>query len=243
MSIEMRRARKRQMFIFLLVCVGMVGLLGRLYYWQMLESQSGYDLAQLANDEHTQDIVLDAPRGLIYDAQGHILATNVVRDDVYVEPIQFSIDHGDNFQGDLTALVTTLHRVLLAVPVDQLNRDFNLDAQAVRIAVRIDPVQSEQLHRLHLEDVFLEPRTWRIYPAEDLAAQVLGYVTQNDNDNHGVYGIESQYDALLTGEPGSFIAETDLNGNPLIVGGRGVSLPPPSVRDGANLTLTIDSGI
>src|SRR5712692_5531711 len=239
MSIEMRRARKRQMFIFLLVCVGMVGLLGRLYYWQMLESQSGYDLAQLANDEHTQDIVLDAPRGLIYDAQGHILATNVVRDDVYVEPIQFSIDHGDNFQGDLTALVTTLHRVLLAVPVDQLNRDFNLDAQAVRIAVRIDPVQSEQLHRLHLEDVFLEPRTWRIYPAAELAAQVLGYVTQNDNDNHGVYGIESQYDALLAGKPGSFMTETDLNGNPLIVG---ASAEQPA-RDGANLTLTIDSGI
>src|SRR5712692_1299199 len=239
MSIEMRRARKRQMFIFLLVCVGMVGLLGRLYYWQMLESQSGYDLAQLANDEHTQDIVLDAPRGLIYDAQGHILATNVVRDDVYVEPIQFSIDHGDNFQGDLTALVTTLHRVLLAVPVDRLYRDFNLDAQAVRIAVRIDPVQSEQLHRLHLEDVFLEPRTWRIYPAAELAAQVLGYVTQNDNDNHGVYGIESQYDALLAGKPGSFMTETDLNGNPLIVG---ASAEQPA-RDGANLTLTIDSGI
>ncbi len=243
MSIEMRRARRRQMFIFLLVCVGMVLLLGRLYYWQVLESQGGYDLARLANDEHTQDIVLDAPRGLIYDAQGHILATNVVRDDVFIEPIQFSIGHADNFQSDLTALVTTLHQVLPAVPVDQLNRDFNLDAQAVRIAVRIDPAQSEQLHRLHLEDVFLEPRTWRIYPAENLAAQVLGYVTQNDNDNHGVYGIESQYDALLAGKPGSFIAETDLNGNPLIVGGRGESLPPPSVRDGADLTLTIDSGI
>jgi cell division protein FtsI/penicillin-binding protein 2 len=239
MSIEMRRARKRQMFIFLLVCVGMAVLLSRLYYWQMLESQSGYDLAQLANDEHTQNIVLDAPRGLVYDVQGHILATNVARDDVYVEPIQFSIDHGDNFQSDLTVLVTTLHRVLPAVPVDRLYRDFNLDVQAVRIAVRIDPAQSEQLHRLHLEDVFLEPRTWRIYPSAELAAQVLGYVTQNDNDNHGVYGIESQYDALLAGKPGSFMTETDLNGNPLIVG---ASAEQPA-RDGANLTLTIDSGI
>src|SRR6266849_578036 len=114
MSIEMRRARRRQMFIFLLVCVGMVVLLGRLYYWQVLESQGGYDLARLANDEHTQDIVLDAPRGLIYDVQGRILATNVVRDDVYIEPIQFSIDHPDNFQGDLTMLVIALHRVLPA---------------------------------------------------------------------------------------------------------------------------------
>src|SRR5215472_11297675 len=188
MSTEMRRARRRQMFIFLLVCTGMVILLGRLYYWQVLESQGGYRLAQLANEEHTQEFVLDAPRGLIYDVEGHILATNVVRDDVYVEPIQFSIDHSDNFQGDLTTLVTTLHQVLPAIEVNQLYRDFNLNAQAVRIAVHIDPVQSEQLRRLHLEDVFLEPRTWRIYPAGELAAQVLGYVTQNDGDNHGVYG-------------------------------------------------------
>lgn len=239
MNIEMRRARRRQMFIFLLVCAGMIVLLGRLYYWQVLESQQGYRLAQLANDEHTQALVLDAPRGLIYDAEGHILATNVVRDDVYVEPIQFSIDHSNNFQSDLATLVATLHQVLPEVAVDKLNRDFSLNAQAVRIAVHIDPAQSEQLRSLHLEDVFLEPRTWRIYPQGELAAQVLGYVTQNDGANHGVYGIEGQYDALLAGKPGSFVAETDLNGNPLIVG---ASAEQPA-RNGANLSLTIDSGV
>ena len=239
MSIEMRRARNRQMFIFLLVCVGMVLLLVRLYYWQVLQSQKGYRLAQQASEEHIQNIVLNAPRGLIYDVRGHILATNVVRDDVYIEPLQFSVDHPDNVQGDLAAVVTTLHQVLPNVSMERLYRDFNLNVQTARIAVHIDPAQSQQLRRLHLEDVFLEPRTWRIYPAADLAAQVLGYVTQDDNNNHGVYGVESQYDALLAGRPGSFMAETDLNGNPLIVGAS-TELP---ARNGANLTLTIDSAI
>ena len=82
LKVELRRARNRQMLIFLLVCVAMLSLLGRLYYWQVLQSQDGHRLAQLANAEHTQNIVLNAPRGLIYDVQGHILATNVVRDDV-----------------------------------------------------------------------------------------------------------------------------------------------------------------
>lgn len=239
MSIELRRARNRQMLIFLLVCVSVLALLGRLYYWQVLQSQNGYRLAQLADAEHIQNIVLNAPRGLIYDAQGHILATNVVRDDVYIEPLQFSIDHPDNFQSDLTALVVALHNILPQVQVDQLYRDFNLDMQTVRIAVRIDPQQSRQLRSLHLEDVFLEPRTWRVYPAGNLAAQVLGYVTQNDNDNRGMYGIEGQYEALLAGKPGSLTAETDLNGNPLIVG---ASSEQPAVA-GANLTLTIDSAV
>ncbi len=239
MSVELQRARARQMLIFLLVCIAMLSLLGRLYYWQVLQSQDGHRLAQLANAEHTQNIILNAPRGLIYDAQGHILATNVVRDDVYIEPIQFSIDHSDNFQADLASLVATLHSILPQVQANQLYRDFNLDVQTLRLAVRIDPQQSQRLRALHLEDVFLEPRTWRIYPAGSLAAQVLGYVTQNDNDNHGVYGIEGQYEALLAGKPGSFSSETDLNSNPLIVG----ASSEQSAVAGANLTLTINSAV
>src|SRR5436309_1420634 len=174
MSVELRRARNRQMLIFLLVCVGMVTLMGRLYYWQIVRGDS---LAQLATNEHIQNQILNAPRGLIYDAQGHILATNVVRDDVYIEPIQFSIDHSsDTFQSALAKLVDSLHRVLPSVSQETLYKDFNLELQTVRIASRIEPGQSAQLRSLQLPDIFLEPRTWRIYPDGSLAAQVLGYV-------------------------------------------------------------------
>lgn len=236
MSTELPRARSRQMLIFLFVCLGMVILLGRLYYWQVLQSPR---LAQRASNEHIQNLIVNAPRGLIYDTNGHILATNVVRDDVYIEPFQFAADHPDNFQGDLTALVNALHTVLPTVSVDRLNQAFNSGVQTVRIAVRISPEQSQQLRKMHLPDIFLEPHTWRIYPAGNLAAQILGYVNQGENDNHGVYGIEGQYNTLLSGTPGSFTAETDLNGNPLVVG----ASSEQSAVSGANLTLTIDSAI
>ncbi|HJT56395.1 MAG TPA: penicillin-binding protein 2, partial [Ktedonobacteraceae bacterium] len=239
MSTELRRARHRQMLIFLLVCAGMLILLGRLFYWQVLESHSGYNLSELANEEHTQNQILNAPRGLIYDSAGHILATNVVRDDVYVEPIQFSVDHPDNAQDDLTALINSLHQALPSVSIQKLQQAFSSGLPTVRIAVRIDPQQSQQLRALQLPDVFLQPRTWRIYPAGELAAQILGYVTQNDSDNTGVYGIEGQYNALLAGKPGSFTAETDLQGNPLLVG---ADDEQPAVS-GANITLTIDSSV
>lgn len=239
MSTELRRARHRQMLIFLLVCAGMLILLGRLFYWQVLESHSGYNLSQLANEEHTQNQILNAPRGLIYDSAGHILATNVVRDDVYVEPIQFSVDHPDNAQDDLTALINSLHQALPSVSIQKLQQAFSSGLPTVRIAVRIDPQQSQQLRALQLPDVFLQPRTWRIYPAGELAAQILGYVTQNDSNNTGVYGIEGQYNALLAGKPGSFTAETDLQGNPLLVG---ADDEQPAVS-GANITLTIDSSV
>src|SRR5437879_3454493 len=103
MSTELSRARHRQMLIFLLVCISMAALLGRLYYWQVLQSQSGYNLAQRASQEHLQNQTVSAPRGLIYDSTGQLLATNIVRDDVYVEPHQFASDHqySDNTQTDL----------------------------------------------------------------------------------------------------------------------------------------------
>ena len=239
MSPALRRARHRQMLIFLLVFLGMVILLGRLFYWQVLESQSGYNLAKLADEEHTQNQILNAPRGLIYDMRGRILATNVVRDDVYVEPIQFSIDHPDSTQSDLATLINSLHRVLPSVSVEKLQQAFSSGLPTVRIAVRVDPQQSQQLRAMQLPDVFLQPRTWRTYPAGGLAAQILGYVTQNDSDNSGVYGIEGQYNSLLAGKPGSFTAETDLQGNPLVVG---ADDEQPAVS-GANLTLTIDSSV
>lgn len=235
MSIELQRARNRQMFIFLLVCVGMVVLLGKLYFWQILQSSR---LADLANAEHIQNQILNAPRGLIYDAQGHILATNVVRDDVYIEPIQFAVDHpnAENFQFELSDVVQQLHQILPQVSEDKLNKAFGSGSPTVRVAEAIEPAQSQKLRRLLLPDIFLEPRTWRIYPAGQLAAQILGYVQDGKG---GMYGLERQYNTLLAGKPGSFTAETDLNGNPLTVGPSAGQM----AVNGADLRLTIDSTI
>ncbi len=241
MRSELQRARNRQMIIFFLVCLSMLIMLGRLYYWQILQSQSGYHLAQRANAEHIQNQIVDASRGLIYDSRGQLLATNVVKDDVYIMPIQFAVDHPDTdkYQSDLKALIFSLHQVLPAISEDILLKDFASGLPAVRIAVEIDPEQSQQLRRLRLPDIFLEPRTLRSYPEGDLAAQVLGYVENDGNDSQGVYGIEQQYNTLLAGKAGSLTAETDLNGNPLTVG----ASSSQSAINGANLTLTLDSSL
>ena len=141
MGVELRRARRRQMLIFMLVCAAMVILLGRLYYWQVVRASG---LAQRANQEHVQSLVLNAPRGLIYDAEGHILATNVVRDDVYIEPIQFSLDFPNSYQSDLATLVHSLHSVLPNVKESELYKDFGLNLQTLRIAIGITAEQSQQ---------------------------------------------------------------------------------------------------
>lgn len=238
MSTELRRARNRQMVIFLLVCVGMVILSGRLYYWQVI---NGPRLAQAANAEHTQTQTVNAPRGRIYDATGQLLATNVVRDDVYIEPSQLVTDYPDTYQTERESLVQKLHGVLSDIVAEKLKSAFDSAVPTVLIATSITPDQSQKLRDLHLPYTFLVPRTWRTYPAGSLAAQVIGYVQEDaaGSSPKGVYGIEKMYNKQLSGKAGSFVAETDLNGNPLNVG-------PSSEQDmvdGADVTLTINSTI
>ncbi len=233
MSSELRRARSRQMIIFLLVCLGIMVLLGRLYYWQIV---MGSNLAQQAEAEHIQNQVLNAPRGRIYDTEGRLLATNVVRDDVYIEPLQFASDFSENYQAKRDDVIRALRQVLPQLSVEQLQKGFEQNSQTVRIAQAIDPVQSEQLHELQLPDTFLQSRTVRKYPNSDIDAQILGYVQL---DGVGVNGIEGKYNSLLAGKAGNFTAETDLNGNPLTVG----SSSSQEAVSGADITLTIDNTI
>lgn len=250
MNIELQRARKRQMFIFLLVCFGMLVLLGRAYYWQVINPvvMDGYTTRQLASLEHVKNRILDAPRGLIYDVNGHLLVSNVVRDDVYIEPIQFWSDHADSTQtmADLSVLIYKVHQIL-NLPEDKLYKAFNLGQgkyplATYKIASSIKPAISQQLRASHLSYVFLEPHPVRVYPGGNLAAHLLGYVGPDPDPNAatqytGFYGIEQQYNSLLSGKAGTFTAETDLNGNPLTVG----ASSGQQAVNGANITLTIDS--
>ena len=233
MSTELRYARSRQMVIFLLVCLGIMVLLGRLYYWQIV---MGGELAQQANAEHVQSQVLNAPRGLIYDAEGRLLATNVVRDDVYLEPLQFASDFSDSYDSKRDAVIRSLRLVLPQLSAEQLKSSFDSKLQTVRVALAISPDQSKQLRHLQLPDLFLQSRTLRTYPDSDIDAQILGYVQP---DGRAVNGIEAKYNTLLAGKAGHFTAETDLNGNPLTVG----SSSGQDAVEGADITLTINNTI
>ncbi len=77
----------------------------------------------------------------------------------------------------------------------------------------------------------------RVYTAGPLAAQVIGFV-RND-DGVGLEGAEYQFDDVLSGTPGVQIVERDPYGNPIPTG---EFLIQPAVR-GSDLVLTIDRGI
>ena len=64
----------RLFVVFAVILLVLVILLGRLLSLQVLGSQQWIDLAV---ENYTKDISLPAPRGIIYDRNGYILARNV----------------------------------------------------------------------------------------------------------------------------------------------------------------------
>ncbi len=77
-------------------------------------------------------------------------------------------------------------------------------------------------------------------------SQVTGYVSYPKKDAHGVYydmdergitGLEARYNALLTGENGKQLTETDVNGK---VRSSGTIIP---AKNGGTLALSIDAGL
>ena len=60
-------------FLNLLFCLLLVALIGRLFYWQVLNYN---ELAVAATEQHLTTIRIDSPRGRILSADGNILAGN-----------------------------------------------------------------------------------------------------------------------------------------------------------------------
>jgi cell division protein FtsI/penicillin-binding protein 2 len=184
-------------------------------------------------------------RGLIYDAQGQILAGNTTANDVYVD-----VTHQDT-DDDLHHIADLLAPVLGQQPqdlYDRIKQAKENDGINIRVAVRVSEDTSQKVRDLRerYDDltyvVTLDPQPLRRYPAtgpdgkSTLAASVLGF---SDYENVGHYGVEEYYNEQLAGVPGWIDAERDASGRPLV-------LEEPKMQaavDGSNVTLTIDSAV
>ena len=247
MTNELRRARRRQIFLFLLICGSMLAITARLAYWQVIRHSS---LVALASQEHTRPILVPAGRGSIYDANGNLLALNVTEDAVDADP-QAILQENTDSPGTLNSTIEYLASIL-EQPTDILRPQLILsqNGQPVTFTFLRD-TQGQKIHATQAQSaaikkllnnnqlwgVGLLPESWRVYVDGSLAAQLLGFVQQDTEE--GKYGIEAYYNSLLAGQPGKLIAETDVNGNPLVIGDQ-VWEPPVN---GADLTLTIDANV
>lgn len=189
------------------------------YYWkiQIVDHKKFSDLAE-AN--RTRQRALAAPRGLIRDRNGEILADN--RASFKVSLIRENVK-------DLEASLVAVGR-LLEIDVETLRsrveqyKDFQQFEPIVikdgLSSVDVAPIESR---RLEFPELVVDAEPQRFYPKGALAAHVLGYLQERTPEEIqaepdravragemvGKTGIERQYDDILRGEDGKIIEVVD----------------------------------
>ena len=69
--------------------------------------------------------------------------------------------------------------------------------------------QVNQVQALALKGVYVRQTTFRYYPFGTMASQLLGYVTQQqDGTSKGMYGLEAQFNDILSGKDGYMAGST-----------------------------------
>lgn len=206
-----------------LLAIGLVVVAARLVYIQTIK---GPEYAAAAAEQRTRDITVSPERGFILDREGEVLAESVEALTVYAVPASVA-----DKAGTANAIASAIGGDPAGY-LDKLSRDTNF----VYLARKVDVPRAQALKDLGIAGLGFIEDSRRVYPSNELACQVLGFVGVDDE---GLSGLELFYNDVLAGTPGHLIGERDTQGRPIP---GGVTYEEEAV-DGQDIVLTIDKDI
>jgi len=216
-----RRGRYVALALFLLACFGLV--IFRLVQIQLLQAGRYEDIAQT---QRLEEVKLEPQRGFITDRDGRQLAFSKEVKTVYATPSRVT-------DPEMAAAELA---IILQVPKEKLLEKLTSKSGFQYIVRKIDPDIAERVKAAGIPGIGLIDESTRCYPAQTLAAQLIGYVGM---DNTGLAGLEYNFNELLAGTKGEQDVENDAAGNPI----PGVGTLKKAPVDGSSLELTIDEDI
>ena len=203
-----------------IVVVAMLGVLVAVLFRAQVLRSSDWLLQSQSN--RLRALTIPAPRGIIRDRDGRVLADNVPGYSVSIIP-----DRPDS-------MVSTLRRLREHLELEDARFEV-LSAQAragpprpllVTVDAPFDAVAALQERRSSFPRLLIETRPKRRYPAGPVGGHVIGYVGEiNEGEVEareaegaepgwivGRSGIEAQYESTLQGRPGIRYVEVDAEG-------------------------------
>ena len=201
------------------------------------------ELQGKAVNQQTRRTVVTANRGTIYDAGGNILAISSSAETIILSPLEI-----DNAVNDTEDPVSWTKESLAAGLAEILGKDAsairkrmdNVKSQYEVIQLRADEDTAAKVRSYVDENkiagVHLVADTKRYYPYGSLAAQVIGFV---GDDNTGLYGLEAYYEEELEGQSGLVISAKDQAENDMLYTYEQYF----AAKNGSDLTLTLDTTI
>lgn len=233
--------RQRLLALSIIIATMTGILLGRL--WQIQVLQGAHYLRQ-SEENRIRDYVLTAPRGVIYDRKGRPLVTSRPSFTVAILPLELRTP---------TEVLARLAPMLGMAPNEirariESNRARPFEPIRVKRDVGTRTVAMIEENRMDLPGVIILAEPVRNYLHGKMAAHVLGYIGEIDedelrarrNDGYklgdliGKSGIERQYESVLRGVDGRLRMEVDALGRPLRVLARVPEVP------GRPIVLSLD---
>lgn len=201
------------------------------------------ELQGKAVNQQARRTVVTANRGTIYDAGGNILAISSSAETIILSPLEI-----DNAVNDTEDPVSWTKESLAAGLAEILGKDAsairkrmdNVKSQYEVIQLRADEDTAAKVRSYVDENkiagVHLVADTKRYYPYGSLAAQVIGFV---GDENTGLYGLEAYYEKELEGQSGLVISSKDQAENDMLYTYEQYF----AAKNGSDLTLTLDTTI
>jgi penicillin-binding protein 2 len=231
-------------FLSAILVLCFLALFGRIYY---LQAMKGEDYRVIAEGNKLRNQHILAPRGLILDKYGKVIAGNVPAFELVTIPNELPEDEGDlNFKLSSIAEITSANFDELKEMVGKLDRKSPHPTTLIQNLEK-DPALVLIGRKNDFKGFAVQNNPIRDYKDAEIFAHVTGYtgkITADElkavtgdyllNDYIGKTGLELQYESQLKGIPGS--NQTEINAQ----GDFNKALPAIPAVPGNNVKLSID---
>ncbi|MCA1586837.1 MAG: penicillin-binding protein 2, partial [Acidobacteria bacterium] len=206
---DRRRLAERVTLLRVGVFVTFVLLTGGFWFFQVVQHAM---FKEMAENNHQRTLPLRAPRGVIYDRAGRVLVEN--RHSLNISIVR---EHTKDLDGTIRLLaeVTGEDEARVRETVERHRREPPYRPIEVIHDATLAQVAAVTARRAELgPDVVVQEVPTRQYPAEGLAAHLIGYVGEasdaqivsdgvHSGDIIGQSGVEKIYNRMLMGEDGA----------------------------------------
>ena len=164
---------KRLWIVFLILCTGLVGLVGRMAWLQLVQAPVLEEQARQLQTQRTSPLGQRRP---IVDRTGRLVAIDEKRFRLWAHPRYF------NLPGDPPNLVrppsdeVELLAPHLAIPASELLMALRTRSSGIKLDEELDPETAKRIQALGISGLDLEAYPQRIYPQASLFANVVGFL-------------------------------------------------------------------
>jgi penicillin-binding protein 2 len=225
----------------------LVFLLSGFFRTQVLKNKQ---LLMESEQNRLRLIPLAAPRGLIYDRNGKLIADNAVG-----YSIALLTESEDSLRANMTRLRGTISITNKQFEQAILRYRRDRSRPVVIIAdASFDIISMLEEHRMDFPNLIIQTSPKRIYPAGKAVGAFVGYISEINEDELanlasegykpgqqiGKQGLEKQYEKVLRGREGAQFVEVDSRGRPVNRPGVRPDVPPvgaPPLKTNIDLDL------